>query len=702
MNNYEEIDVFVNRIIFYNPDNNYYILNTTYDEEELVVVGNLMNIDEKQMYQVKGNYTEHNKYGLQFKAYIAQLKLISQEDIVVKFLSSTNFVGIGQKMALKIFKQYRDYDNIISAILENSEYLNNIKGLSKNKQEMIIEQLKIQSNDNGMFEFISQNNLDYQDFILLYNKVGIDVNELISILKSNPFLLLNKQANFKEIDKIARYLNLEKYEYYKLQGFLYSMLKNLCFKQGSTYLNLDEFIEYSLSKINFSYEQDNIHKALEELSDYNLIKIENNRIYEYDQYEAEAFIGEFINEFNSIKDNHDVSNLISEHQINTGIIFNEDQIEAISRGVNNKLSIITGGPGTGKSTIVSALIDIINKLDSNLQIGLVAPTGKASKRLNYISDHPSMTIHKMLKYDLHSNTFGHNIFNPIEFDILIIDEASMIDNILFSNLLKASFDVSKIILLGDYNQLPSVAQGQILHDLINSKIVITTYLKQIYRQKDGSSITKLAYDILNTKTLDENYFDNNEIEVIDISETKKIDNLLKEYALNYQENDSQILAPMYRGMYGIDSLNTKIQKYKFKESDLLYNVDDYILQLKNRNEDEVYNGDIGKIISIESSSIKVEFDNTTITYLKSQLHEISLAYALSIHKAQGNEYKEIILFLPSNSNYFVDNKIFYTACTRAKKKLYIIASIKSINDAITNIHNNKRYTNLIDLLKNNE
>lgn len=702
MNNYEEIDVFVNRIIFYNPDNNYYILNTTYDEEELVVVGNLMNIDEKQMYQVKGNYTEHNKYGLQFKAYIAQLKLISQEDIVVKFLSSTNFVGIGQKMALKIFKQYRDYDNIISAILENSEYLNNIKGLSKNKQEMIIEQLKIQSNDNGMFEFISQNNLDYQDFILLYNKVGIDVNELISILKSNPFLLLNKQANFKEIDKIARYLNLEKYEYYKLQGFLYSMLKNLCFKQGSTYLNLDEYIEYSLSKINFSYEQDNIHKALEELSDYNLIKIENNRIYEYDQYEAEAFIGEFINEFNSIKDNHDVSNLISEHQINTGIIFNEDQIEAISRGVNNKLSIITGGPGTGKSTIVSALIDIINKLDSNLQIGLVAPTGKASKRLNYISDHPSMTIHKMLKYDLHSNTFGHNIFNPIEFDILIIDEASMIDNILFSNLLKASFDVSKIILLGDYNQLPSVAQGQILHDLINSKIVITTYLKQIYRQKDGSSITKLAYDILNTKILDENYFDNNEIEVIDISETKKIDNLLKEYALNYQENDSQILAPMYRGMYGIDSLNTKIQKYKFQESDLLYNVDDYILQLKNRNEDEVYNGDIGKITSIESSSIKVEFDNTTITYLKSQLHEISLAYALSIHKAQGNEYKEIILFLPSNSNYFVDNKIFYTACTRAKKKLYIIASIKSINDAITNIHNNKRYTNLIDLLKNNE
>lgn len=702
MNNYEEIDVYINRIIFYNPDNNYYILNTTYEDEELVVVGNLTNIDEKQMYEIKGNYTEHNKYGLQFKAYMAQLKLISQEDIVVKFLSSNNFVGIGEKIALKIYQQYQENENIISAILENPNKLLQIKGLTEQKKEMIIEQLNKQSNDNGMFEFISQNNLDYNDFISLYNKAGIDSNQLIDILKSNPFLLLTKQVNFKEIDKIAKYLNLDKYEYYKLQGYLYSMLKNLGFKLGSTYLDLDEFIAFSLSKINFRYDEENISKALQELIDYNLIKIEDNRIYEIDQYEAEVFIAEFINEFNSVKDNYDVSDLINNYQEQQGIVFNDFQIEAISRGVNNKLSIITGGPGTGKSTIVSALIDIIKKLDSNLKIGLVAPTGKASKRLNYLTNHPSMTIHKMLKYDLHSNTFGHDLFNPIEYDILIIDEASMIDNLLFANLLKASFDVSKIILLGDYNQLPSVAQGQILHDLINSKLVITTYLEQIYRQKQGSLITKLAYDILNRQTLQLDYFDNNEIELIDFNDNEKINKLLEDYANIYQDNDIQILAPMYRGRYGIDNLNNIIQNFKFKNSHREYNVGDYVLQLKNRNEEEVYNGDVGKIISIDSSSLKVSFDNTSITYLKAQQNELALAYALTVHKAQGNEYSEIILFLDNNSSYFVDNKIFYTACTRAKKKLYIIANINTINETINNVHNNKRHTYLINMLVKNQ
>ena len=702
MNNYEEIDVYINRIIFYNPDNNYYILNTTYEDEELVVVGNLTNIDEKQMYEIKGNYTEHNKYGLQFKAYMAQLKLISQEDIVVKFLSSNNFVGIGEKIALKIYQQYQENENIISAILENPNKLLQIKGLTEQKKEMIIEQLNKQSNDNGMFEFISQNNLDYNDFISLYNKAGIDSNQLIDILKSNPFLLLTKQVNFKEIDKIAKYLNLDKYEYYKLQGYLYSMLKNLGFKLGSTYLDLDEFIAFSLSKINFRYDEENISKALQELIDYNLIKIEDNRIYEIDQYEAEVFIAEFINEFNSVKDNYDVSDLINNYQEQQGIVFNDFQIEAISRGVNNKLSIITGGPGTGKSTIVSALIDIIKKLDSNLKIGLVAPTGKASKRLNYLTNHPSMTIHKMLKYDLHSNTFGHDLFNPIEYDILIIDEASMIDNLLFANLLKASFDVSKIILLGDYNQLPSVAQGQILHDLINSKLVITTYLEQIYRQKQGSLITKLAYDILNRQTLQLDYFDNNEIELIDFNDNEKINKLLEDYANIYQDNDIQILAPMYRGRYGIDNLNNIIQNFKFKNSHREYNVGDYVLQLKNRNEEEVYNGDVGKIISIDSSSLKVSFDNTSITYLKAQQNELALAYALTVHKAQGNEYSEIILFLDNNSSYFVDNKIFYTACTRTKKKLYIIANINTINEMINNVHNNKRHTYLINMLVKNQ
>lgn len=702
MNKYEEIEVYVNRIIFFNPTNNYYILNTTYDEEDLVVVGNINSIDENQTYQLKGNYVEHPKYGLQFKAYLAQLKLIPQEDIIVKFLSSSDFIGIGAKMALKIYHQYQDHDDIIKAILDNPEQLNEIKGLNNKKQENLLEQLQKHSNDNGLFDFINLYSLDYHDLITLYNKVALDINEFIKILESNPFLLLSKQASFKEIDKVARLLNLEQYEFLKLEGFLYSMLKTLCFKLGSTYLNLDDFINFSLTKINFAYEVDNVALALDELVNHHLIVIKDNRLYDYDQYEAEVFIAEFINEFNLVKDSHNLTSLLDDYQEQQGIIFNNEQRVAIDNGVNSKLSIITGGPGTGKSTIVSALINIINKLNNNLKIGLVAPTGKASKRLNYLTSYPSMTIHKMLKYDMHTNTFDHNIFNPIEYDVLIIDEASMIDNLLFANLLKASFDVGKIILLGDYNQLPSVGQGQILYDLINSKLVTTTVLEQIYRQQEGSLITKFAYDVLKTNVLDENYFKQDEITLISPNDYNRIEDILRDYANEYQIKDIQILAPMYRGKQGIDNLNEMIQFYKYGQEHQKFNLDDYVLQLKNRNEDEIYNGDVGQIINIDANSLIVAYENTNLTYLKAQQYELTLAYALSIHKAQGNEYDEIILFLASNSCHFVDNKILYTACTRAKKKLTIIASLDTINQAIQNIHNNKRQTYLNHLLVNSD
>ncbi|MDL2212192.1 AAA family ATPase, partial [Erysipelotrichaceae bacterium OttesenSCG-928-M19] len=374
-----------------------------------------------------------------------------------------------------------------------------------------------------------------------------------------------------------------------------------------------------------------------------------------------------------------------------GIMFNDEQKKALDQGVNCPISIITGGPGTGKSTIVDAIIFIIKRLDKRSLIGLCAPTGKASKRLTELTSENSMTIHKLLKFDMHNNTFGHNIFNPLDFDVLIVDEASMIDNLLMGNLLKACFNVSKIILLGDYNQLPSVSQGQVLKDLIDSKYLYTTYLKTIYRQKEGSKIIEMAYKVLNKEKLDLAFFDE-EVKLIASNDSEAIYQQLLTYTKLANKNDIQILAPIYKGLLGIDNINQNVKRIIYGADYHKFDLNDRVIQLKNRNDEEIYNGDIGIVENISERQLVVSFDNNTIGYNSLQALELALAYCISIHKAQGNEYDQVILFLPNYNLNFMDNKILYTAITRAKKKLVIISDLESINYAINNIHNTNRKT----------
>lgn len=696
MNN-EVIEAYVKKIIFSNQTNNYYILATIYDDEELTITGNFINIEEDKEYEFTGDFFEHEKYGLQFKAIQANLILPTSRDMVIDFLSGSNFTGVGKKLAESIFEVYEDYEDILTDILENPEHLTAIKGMSQRKIEAVILGIKEHSDNNGLFTFLNKYQIEYSDVSNVFNKANLNVNEFINILETDPYLLLEKSISFKAIDRFASLLPLDDFPYLRAKGYVYASLKNECFKTGSTYLNKIDFMMLFINYQNYDI-QSEFDTILAELSQEQLIVIDEDKIYEYKQYDNERFIADFVLELGKVKADQDIETYLSDYENYHGITFNERQKKAINNGINCPISIITGGPGTGKSTIVDALVTIIRKLDRRLLIGLAAPTGKASKRLTSLTSESSMTIHKMLKFDMHSNTFGHDLLNPLDYDVLIIDEASMIDNILMGSLLKAARNVKKIIFLGDYNQLPSVSQGQILKDLIESEALYVTYLNQIYRQKKGSTVIELAYKVLNREEITNDFFDD-EVRLIDFSDDKEIRAVLDDYVAYNNKNEIQIMAPLYKGKLGIDNINKNIQRIIFGDNFEKYNRGDRVLQLKNRNDDEIYNGDVGIIDEITRNGMLVAFDHRVFEYNRVQTIDLTLAYCISIHKAQGNEYQKVIIFLPNYNLNFMDNKIFYTAITRTKSELIIISDLKTINTAINNIHNNKRETNLRNLIK---
>ena len=668
----------------------------------------------KANYLMRGEFVFHNRYGMQFQVESYELVMPTKEEEIITFLSSDLF-PIGEKTAEKIVHKLGK--ETISKIQEDPTSLLGIPRLTDVKIKKIIEVL----ND---YEQTSQ-------IVIELTKMGFSNKQALALLKiydSNTLNVLKEdiytfltdiEISFAELDKIAMNNGYEANDERRLLALTIHMMNDITFNNGDTYLYFDEMYEYMKKHTN-DLDEDIFEYILLKLSKLGKIKIVKNRYYLAEFYEAENYIVDRIYNLNNLERRKlpKLEQKINELELILGITYYESQREAIIKSLNNNLTIITGGPGTGKTTIIKCITNLLTGLCNVKpnQIALLAPTGRAARKLMEVTNITAYTIHKYLEWDKESNTFNKDEYSPNKEAYIIVDEASMIDTILMASLFKGTLLSAKYIFVGDYYQLPSVSQGQVLKDFIDSDTLDVIKLNKLYRRTEDSYINTLAYEIKN-RELNENflkkYDDYNFIscsndEIINIIK----DIIKKALSKGYTEKDIQVLAPMYKSANGIDALNKMLQslmnpkspkKNEITSGEVIYREGDKILQLVNDPDNGISNGDLGYIETITTKNKKneiiINFDGNRVTYKPKDFINITHGYAISVHKSQGGEFKMVIMPFSPSFKRMLYNKLVYTAVTRAKQALILIGDPHSFVYGVNNNYVELRKTTIKELLE---
>lgn len=713
----------ISKIIYRNNSNGYTVglIKIKESDEEVgkieTFTGVLPEFNEKTIYQLNGTFTTHNKYGYQFQVDSFEIVLPEKKDELVDFLSSDLF-PIGEKTAKKIVGSFGE--DTIDVILNNKEKLLEIPRLGIERINKINNILKeYQSTSNIVLE-LNRMGFNTKDSLMLLNKYK---DKVIRIIDNNIYDLIdNINLNFKEIDTIAINNKYDLYDERRIEALIIYLLNEITFEQGDTYSFFQE-IYSSIIKYLPDLKSEDLEYYLLKLSKQKKVVIKKEKYYLKELYDAEEYIADRIYRLNNMERRKlpKLKEKIKELEQKIGITYDESQKNAIINSLNNNFTITTGGPGTGKTTIIKGIIRMLVDTChiSPQNIALLAPTGRASRKLMEVCNIPAYTIHKYLGWDKDNNTFSHNEINVCKEEYIIVDEASMIDTMLMFSLLKGTRLDSKFIFIGDYYQLPSVSQGQVLKDMIDSEVLDVIKLNNLYRQKDGNYIINLAHEIKN-KELSDNFLtkkeDYNFIEVDnDYVLTSIKDIILKALEKGYREKDIQVLAPMYKSQNGIDNLNKMLQEiFNPKSNDKnelivgnkIYREGDKILELVNDSDNSISNGDLGYIINItnkekngnKKNEIIVDFDGNIVSFSPDKFINITHGYAISVHKSQGGEFNMVIIPFVNSFKRMLYNKLIYTAVTRAKSKLILIGSREAFIYGVNNDYVNNRKTTLKEML----
>lgn len=729
----EIIKGYISSIRYKNPTNGYTVLSFTIDQNEETVVGNFLNVSEGEMLEISGDWIIHPIYDRQFKA--TSYKTVTPDDelSIIRYLGSGIIKGIGPTLAKRIVDEFGT--ETFHVMEEQPELLEKIKGITLRKAQEI-----------GV---IMQEKRGYREAMLFLGKYGISnalaikiysfyEDRIYSIIKENPYRLAEdiSGVGFKTADEIAAKVGVKSNSDYRIQsGILYTLL--LATGQGYLYLPKD-ILENEAAGI-LEVDKEAVEPQILNLAMDKKVLIKGTAVYSpYNYYAEQSCAGMLRNIAVDFFEDEEVNDKALEKEIdrfagNSEIVLDPLQRKAVVCAVKNGISIITGGPGTGKTTIIKTLINYFEA--KCMDILLAAPTGRAAKRMTEATGYEAKTIHRLLELsgvpeDSKEAGFGRNEENPLEADVVIVDEMSMVDIFLFKALLKAIPTGARLIMVGDAYQLPSVGPGQVLRDLIESECFPVTKLETIFRQEGTGDIVLNAHRInhgehiaIDNKSRDFFFIERHDSNKILVNTVELITKSLPGY-VNADPFDIQVMTPMRKGILGVVSLNRYLQnalnpaapdKKEHPYGEDIFREGDKVMQIKNNYQAQwevlgkynipidgglgVFNGDVGRIVKIDedNSSLTVEFDDRKmVEYPFTNLDELELAYAITIHKSQGSEYSAVVMPLLSGPRQLMNRNLLYTGVTRAKNCLVILGAYGTVLEMIDNNEENLRYSGLKD------
>ncbi|HDH1033714.1 TPA: ATP-dependent RecD-like DNA helicase [Staphylococcus aureus] len=739
---YSMIKGTVEAILFQNSDNFYTVLKvdtieTNEDFDTMpTVVGFLPNIVEGDVYTFKGQVVDHLRYGKQLKAETFEKEMPQTKEAIISYLSSDLFKGVGKKTAQNIVNTLGD--NAINDILDDHSVLEKVSGLSKKKQKQIAEQISANQESEKIMIRLHDLGFGPKLSMAIYQ---FYLGDTLTILDRNPYQLIYdiKGIGFNKADQLARNIGIAYNDNERLKAALLYTLEEECIKQGHTYLPINVVIDLTVDVLNYQDEEviepEKLDEMLQYLNEEKRLIIDNEQVAIPSLYYSEIKsvqnlfrIKTHTNKLTEIEQS-DLQMHIGEIEDANQVNYAASQKEALQTAINSKVMLLTGGPGTGKTTVIKGIVELYAEIhglsldyddyvNDDYPVVLAAPTGRASKRLQESTGLEAMTIHRLIGWN--QDTKPEDILeNEINARLIIIDEMSMVDTWLFHQFLSAVPLDAQLIFVGDEDQLPSVGPGQVFKDLIESKAIPRVNLTEVYRQQDGSSIIELAHRMKLGQKIDitqrfhDRSFINCQANQIPTVVEKVVTSAVNK---GYTMADIQVLAPMYKGNAGIKRLNQVLQDIlnpKKKDTreiefgDVVFRKGDKVLQLVNRPNDNIFNGDIGVIVGIfwakenalNKDVLVVDFEGNEITFTKQDMMELTHAYCTSIHKSQGSEFP--IVIMPIVKQYFrmLQRPILYTGLTRAKTSLVLLGDSEAFDIGLKT-NGQARLTQLCTLLKN--
>lgn len=693
------------KIIYYNNENGYFVGVFDIHNDKKTAVGYLPNPHEGSEYSLTGSWMNHSKYGNQFAFESFEQHLPSTEYGIEQFLASGLIKGIGPSLAAKIVSHFGMMT--VDILNNNPERLLEIEGIGRKKLAGIMTALSSLKVMQEVLMFLKSHGISTSHAIRLYKTYG---NAVVGVLQKNPYQIIDDVVGigFHIADEIARKMGVKEESEYRLIAGVRFVLDDACRTGGHCFLPQEELAERAAQLLHV--DEAKVNRAIHSAVDSGFLVKDGEMVFPVLLFTAEERSAQQISlltKKGKRKLNHDklitaLHHVEQRHHID----LDKKQREAVVGAIINPLTIITGGPGTGKTLCVNGIIELADEL--GMKYVLCAPTGRAAKRLSEVSKREAKTIHRLLEYDPNNGYFRRNSDDPIDTELVIVDEMSMVDIQLFDALLNAVSPLAQIVFVGDVDQLPSVGPGQVLRDLIASNTIATVRLSTIFRQAEQSSIIYNSHRINHGEA--PQFAD--DFNFIEADTPEEIQSLIVGLAStilpqNFQYDpltDIQVLSPMNNGATGVKELNKKLQHVLngqsmvcWQGSERRFLLHDKVMQLRNNYDKDVYNGDIGTVVGYdrEEGKLYVTFYGRRIEYTFDELDQLTLAYATTIHKSQGNEFKAVIIPVSMAHYIMLQRNLIYTAVTRAKERLYVVGQRKALAVAINNAETRLRNTMLL-------